>query len=147
MSEFAYRHSGGCACGAVTFRYHCNRPAAELEPRACQCSFCRPRAASYVGGGEGRLEVRVRDRRFLYAHVFGTGTADFMHCGRCNHAVYVSSRIDGREYALVCFDALDLDVEAAGPQPMDFDDESLDERLARRAKTWIPDLEVLEYDS
>ena len=122
MSEYAYQHSGGCACGAVTVR--CNRSAAELAPRACQCSFCRPRAASYVGG-EGRLEVRVRDKRYLYAHVFGTGTADFMHCGRCNHAVYVTSRVEGREYALVCFQALGIDAETSAAHAVDFDDESL----------------------
>lgn len=146
MSEYSYQHSGGCACGAVTIRLHCNRSAAELEPRACQCSFCRPRSASYVGDADARLEVRVRDKRYLYAHVFGTGTADFMHCGRCNHAVYVTSRVEGREYALVCFQALDPGAVSGAMRSVDFDDESLEERLARRARTWIPELEVVEYE-
>ena len=143
MTDYRFQHPGGCACGAVTFLFHCNQALEELKPRACQCEFCRPRGASYVSAADGRLEVRVRDLRYLYAHSFGTFTADFMHCGRCNHLVYVTSEIDGQLRGLVLAQALRDEVGAA-PAEADYDEESLEQRLARRAANWIPELVVRE---
>ena len=144
MSDFPHEHSGGCACGWVQYRFSCHIPADDLQPRACQCLFCRPRGTSYISDAGGRLEVRVRDLRYLYAHVFGTGTADFMHCGRCNHLVYVSTEIDGRLYGLVVQESLDVDIDPGRSRAMDFGGESLEQRVARRAETWIPDISVTE---
>ncbi len=145
MSDYQYQHSGGCACGAVSYQLHCNLALADLAPRACQCEFCRPRGARYISVPDGCLEVRVQDRRFLYAHAFGTFTADFMHCARCNDLVYVSCEIEGRALALAVQQSLHGEVFAAAA-PADYDDESLDERLARRADNWIPELVVQEQE-
>ncbi len=143
MTDYRFQHPGGCACGAVTYLLHCNQDLDELTPRACQCEFCLPREARYVSVADGRLEVRVRDRRYLYAHAFGTFTADFMHCGRCNHLVYVTSEIDGHLRGLVLEQSLRDDITAP-PAEADYDEESLEQRLARRAANWIPELVVLE---
>ena len=145
MTEHAYQHSGGCACGAVTFTYHSDQPMAALCARACQCEFCLPRGNSYLSFPGDRLEVRVRDSRFLYAHVFATATAEFMHCGLCNHLVYVRSEIDGRDYGLVVAQALSEWQGAAQEQPVDHGNESAGDRLARRAANWIADFVVEEY--
>ena len=144
MSEFPHEHTGSCSCGSVSYRYSCHSAAADLHPRACQCLFCRPRGASYISDPGGRLEVRVRDLRYLYSHVFGTATADFMHCGRCNHLVYVSTEIDGRLYGLVVQDSLDADIDPGRSRAVEFSTESLEERMARRAKTWIADVRIIE---
>lgn len=145
VSEYDYHHGGGCRCGLVRYTFHCNLPADALEARACQCLFCRPRGAIYLGASDGKLEVEVSDKRYLYAHVFATGTADFMHCARCNQLVYVVSIIDGQRYALVERESLEFATAPGTAVPMDFDGESLEQRLARRARTWIPELEVTEH--
>ena len=147
MTEHRYSHEGSCRCGSLRIHFHCDSALEALRARSCQCEFCLPRGASYVSDTTGRLEVRVRDRRLLYAHVFGTGTADFMHCARCNHLVFVRSRIDGRNYALVVVQALNAGAELAGTGPVDYHCESLPQRLSRRAASWIPDLEVVEDDA
>lgn len=144
MSEFPHEHTGSCACGSVQYRFRCHVAVDELQPRACQCLFCRPRGASYISDPGGQLEVRVRDLRYLYAHVFGTATADFMHCGRCNHLVYVSTEIDGRLYGLVVQESLDADIDPGRSRAMEFGGESLEERVARRAETWIPEVSIVE---
>lgn len=144
MSEFPHIHTGRCDCGAVRYRFHSQLAENDLSPRACQCQFCRPRAASYLSDPRGRLEIEVRDKRYLYAHVFGTATADFVHCGRCNHLVYVSCEIDGRTYGLVVQSSLDAEIDPGRGRAANFADESLPERLARRAETWIPDVQVRE---
>lgn len=144
MSEYRYRHEGSCRCGALRIGYECDLPLDELALRACQCHFCLPRGATYLSAPSGRLEVRLRDRRFLYAHVFGTGTAEFMHCAFCNHLVFVRSQIDGKTYGLVVAGAL-VDPSVAGaPRAVAYGSESLAERLARRAAHWIPDVEIIE---
>ena len=125
MSDYAFQHAGGCRCGAVRYQLHCQLDLDELALRACQCEFCLPRGWSYLSAPCGRLEVRVRDRRYLYAHVFGTGTADFMHCGLCNHLVFVRSEIEGRLYGLVLAQALDSEVAVADSQAMDYAGETL----------------------
>jgi hypothetical protein len=128
----------------VTYRFHCHLSADELQPRTCQCLFCRPRGASYISDPAGRLEVHVKDLRYVYAHVFGTATADFMHCGRCNHLVYVSSEIEGQLYGLVVQQSLDVDIDPGRGRAMNFSAESLATRLERRAESWIPEVVVLE---
>lgn len=142
MSEFPHVHTGRCDCGAVRYRFHSHLAESDLHPRACQCLFCRPRAASYLSDPRGRLEIQVLDERYLYSHVFGTATADFVHCGRCNHLVYVSCEIDGHTYGLVVQESLDLEIDPGRARAVDFSDESLSERLARRAETWIPEVLV-----
>lgn len=143
MSDFRYQHPGACSCGAVNYLLHCDLDLDELAPRACQCEFCLPGGASYVSVPAGRLEVRVRDRRYLYAHVFGTFTADFMHCGLCNDLVYVSTEIDGRTLGLVVQQTMQGDIDAA-PSLADYEGETLENRLARRADNWIPELVLRE---
>jgi hypothetical protein len=127
----------------VRFTFHSSQQLAALVARECQCEYCRPRQASYVSDKRGMLRVEVRDTRYLYSHRFGTRSADFVHCARCNALVYVKSLVEGREYALVVANRL-TDFPALTPaQPVDFDAESLAVRLQRRAETWIPVLEVV----
>jgi hypothetical protein len=147
VSEYRYRHEGGCGCGALRIGYLCDLSLEELTLRACQCHFCLPRGASYLSAPSGRLEVRLRERGFLYAHVFGTGTAEFMHCAFCNHLVFVRSHIQGNTYGLVLAQALDDSAAASAPRAVSYADESLAERLARRAAHWIPELEIIEDEN
>ena len=126
------------------FRYHCDQAKQALSPRACQCAFCLPRGASYLSDPSARLEVQLEDRRLLYAHLFGTGTAEFMHCGRCNELVYVRCEIEGRDYGLVVAAALADPPAAATTQAAEYGAETLEERLARRAARWIPEVEIIE---
>lgn len=140
MSQFDFHHEGGCDCGAVRFVYHCRHALADLTARRCQCEFCLPRQAAYLGEAATELDIHLRDIRYLYAHRFGTGTADFMHCAVCNTEVYVCSDIDSQRYALVSARALDGYGELQQFVDTDFDGEQLTQRLQRRAERWIPSL-------
>ena len=144
MTEYTHSYRGGCQCGAVRMVYRCHDALSAQVARSCQCEFCLPRSASYLSDAKGELEVQVKDPRYLYAHRFGTNTADFIHCVVCNTEVYVTSDIDGRRYGLVRSAALD-DCEA----PCECDEishggESLGQRLLRRAQSWIPDVRLVQ---
>ena len=137
-----HEHQGSCGCGAVTFTYRCEQPLASLNVRACQCEYCKPRRQTYLSDPAGSLRVVVKDSRYLYAHRFGTGTADFMHCAVCNHQVFVTCDVDGHTYALVSAPALSEYKQLSGSDPVDYDGESVDERLQRRSERWIGDFIV-----
>jgi hypothetical protein len=143
MVEKRHCHPGSCDCGAIQFEYYCSRPLTELSARACQCDFCRPLANTYLSEPDGLLRVKLRDMRYLYAHCFGTRSADFQHCAICNALVYVTSEIDGHVYALVVARALKESPPDSDAQAVDYAAETLEQRLQRRAQRWISNLEVV----
>lgn len=142
MTELSYQYRGQCACGGVKIVYHCAEELSRQTARSCQCEFCVPQAALYLSTPGAKLEVSVRDRRWLYAHRFGTASADFMHCARCNTLTHVQSRIDGDVYALVCANILDAECSPEAVELVSYEGETLEERLRRRARRWIPEIEV-----
>jgi len=89
------------------------------------------------------LRVMPADSRYLYNHVHGSCSADFVHCGRCNSLVFVRSTIEGCDYAVVEAGVLDDAVAIEHIESVDYASETLPQRLRRRADHWIPVLEVI----
>ena len=114
-----------------------------MSARACGCSFCRPRRATYTSHPEARLEALIADENRLSRYRFGTATAEFYVCRECGVLPFATSEIDGRLYAVVnvlTFDeagSMDFDISST-----DFDGETREERLRRRARNWIADISV-----
>jgi len=144
VNDDSFEHPGRCECGAVSVSYRCAQPLEKLTARACQCDYCRPRALAYLSEPSASLRVTLRDQRYLYAHSFGTHTADFYHCAVCNTPVFVKSYIDGRDYTLAVANALDGFAELGGQVETQLDEETLAERLQRRSATWIGGFEMVE---
>ncbi len=67
---------------------------------------------------------------------FGTKTADFLFCSFCGVSIAAISRIGGKDYAVVNVNTFSEPVTLAQSRS-DFDGESADDRLARRAQRWI----------
>jgi hypothetical protein len=134
---------GGCHCGIIRYRLSWPSEDKVIGARACGCSFCRPRRATYTSHPEARLEAVIADETLLSRYRFGTLTADFFVCRRCGGMTFAVSEIDGRDYAVVnvfTFDraeAMDFDVSST-----DFDGETVENRLQRRARNWIPNVAV-----
>jgi hypothetical protein len=86
--------------------------------------------------------VRVRDSARVSRYAFGTKTAEFHVCVDCGVVPLVTSLIDRRVYAVVSVNAFD-DVEASRLRrtPASFDGESEGDRLARRQRNWIGQVE------
>jgi hypothetical protein len=73
--------------------------------------------------------------------VFGTKTAEFHVCTTCGAVPVVTSRIDGRLYAVVSVNAFE-NVEPALLRrvPATFEGENEQARLSRRERNWIADV-------
>jgi hypothetical protein len=74
---------------------------------------------------------------------FATNTADFFVCRRCGVVPFVTSEIEGELFAVVnvnTFDAVDPTVFESSVT--NFDGELREDRLARRARTWIRNVTI-----
>ena len=84
--------------------------------------------------------VRRPERVTPYA--FGTKTAEFHVCQDCGIVPVVTSRIAGHLYAVVSVNAFDnVDAVLLRRIPASFDGESEGDRLARRQRNWIGNVE------
>lgn len=71
-------------------------------------------------------------------------TARFHICARCGIVPVVTSELDGRLYAVVSVNAFEgVDPALIRKSPVTFEGEPLEDRLARRRRRWIPDVEFV----
>ena len=64
-------------------------------------------------------------------------------CARCGAVPIVTSEIDSHTYAVVNVNVLEnVDPAWLRHAPADFESESVESRLARRKRNWIPDVRV-----
>jgi hypothetical protein len=130
MSEY----TGGCHCGALQVGYRTALLPSAWEIRACQCSFCQTHSAVTTSDPSGEL-VLSGNEPLLQRYRFGTGITEFWICSRCG--VYVAATMDGLGV---------LNVRCLRPFPgglrepisMQYDQESVASKRARRAARWTP---------
>ena len=86
--------------------------------------------------------MSVKDRVHVSTYAFGTKIAEFHVCTACGVVPVVTSRIDGRLYAVVSVNAFE-NVERAllRPAPATFEGENEETRLSRRKRNWIADVQ------
>ena len=132
---------GKCHCGNVSFALTWRPDPTEIQARACSCSFCTKHGGVWTSNPGGALKVVVKDPSLVFKYAFGTRTAEFHICVRCGIVPVVTSRIDGRLYAVVSVNAFeDVDPSLLRRAPANFDGEGEGSRLARRERNWIADV-------
>jgi hypothetical protein len=137
--------NGKCHCGNIELELLWNDEATALPARACQCSFCVKHGAVWTSGASAELIVRIRDQTQVSKYRFGTATARFLVCGNCGMVPVALCEIDGRLQAVVNINTLENVTPAALQRTAThFDAESVESRLARRKRTWIPKVHVME---
>ena len=137
------RISGSCHCGNITFSLDWRPEPAEIPARACSCSFCLKHGGLWTSCPTGSIRITIRQPALVSRYSFGTRTAEFHVCSSCGVVPVVTSRIDGRLYAVVSVNAFqDVDPALLKRAAARYDDESESARLARRKLNWIADVEV-----
>jgi hypothetical protein len=132
---------GRCHCGNIAYTLSWEPDPAEIPARACACSFCTRHGAVWTSNPAGTLDVRVGDAAQITRYSFGTKTAEFHICAICGIVPVVTSRIDGRVYAVVNVNTFtDVPATLLRHGSISFDDESEEARLARRTRHWIGDV-------
>jgi hypothetical protein len=133
---------GKCHCGNIAFSLAWEPDPKEIPARACGCSFCTKHGGVWTSNPRGVLRVTLRDAADRRRYEFGTRTAEFHVCSSCGIVPVVTSRIDGHLYAVVNVNTFEgIEPSLLRRSPASFDGEGTGERLARRKRNWIADVE------
>lgn len=132
------RPAGHCHCGAIQVDLELSKAPEALRLRACQCGFCRPRGVHTIADPDGRAIVRASHPEALNRYRFGLRLADYLLCASCG--TYVAAvQPDDPPIAVVNVGGLGVpEFEGREPEPVDYANETRDERLARRRSYWMP---------
>jgi hypothetical protein len=140
MSHRSGRHTyaGACHCRNLEVRLESDKTPPELGVRTDSCSFCRKHHGVYTSDPSGELHIGFRDESLVQRYRFGTKTADFLICRVCG--VFVAACMAEPALAVLNVNVLDArDAFLERPiQVADLDNETLEQRLARRRARWTP---------
>ena len=132
-------HRGGCHCGNIRLAVRLTKPPRETALRACGCSFCRAHATRTVADIDGSAEITAGDWSQVEYYRFGSRTADYILCRRCG--IYIGAVCDTASGTRAVININSLEDRAAftmAPESSNYDGETTDARLARRAERWMP---------
>ncbi|HEY6006553.1 MAG TPA: hypothetical protein VIV57_26980 [Anaeromyxobacter sp.] len=133
------RYAGRCHCGNLSVTFDASQNAGRLPLRKCGCTFCRRHGATRVTDPAGSLEVRIADAELISRYRFGLETSELLICRRCGVHVAAVCVIDGATYASLNCNVLDERAAFTQPAlPVDYDEENVADRLARRRRAWTP---------
>jgi hypothetical protein len=139
---------GSCHCRNISFALDWEPDPTRIPARACTCSFCRKHGGVWTSNPSASLRVQVKDASSVSKYAFGTSTAAFHICSRCGVVPVVTSKIEGRLYAVVSVNAFENVepslIEAAAAS---FEEETEASRLARRKRGWIGNVQYVEGGS
>ena len=132
-------HAGGCHCGNIHVRLQLSMPPENHPVRTCACSFCRNHNPRMISDPAGLLEVSADDPSLVGLYRFGTRTADFLICRQCGVFIAAVSDSETAPRAVVNVNCLDDRARFTAPATMhDFQGETPEVRLSRRAANWMP---------
>jgi hypothetical protein len=134
----ALRYTGSCHCGAIRATLHASRPAAELEVRACQCSFCTRHGAKTVSDPAGRARFEI-DGAVLSWYLFETRTGMSLICNRCGTYAGVIIEDGNNMWSVLNARGLAVpELKDRTAEPRVYDGETPEQRTARRKAMWTP---------
>jgi hypothetical protein len=133
-----HTYQGSCHCGAIRARLTSSKPAAELHARACQCGFCTRHGAMTVSDPAGHAVFEV-DRTALTQYQFETRTGTSLLCARCGMYAGVILEDGGKVWSAINVRGLAVaEFKGREPEPVVYEGETPDQRIARRKQKWTP---------
>jgi hypothetical protein len=130
--------TGSCHCGAIRATLFATKPAAELEVRACQCTFCSRHGAKTTSDPNGRCRFEI-DGAALSWYRFETRTGMTLICNRCG--AYAGGMIEDGDkvWSVLNVRALAIpELRNLTPVPRVYEGETVEQRIARRKAMWTP---------
>ena len=134
---------GHCHCGNIRFELVWPESPAEIPVRECGCTYCQMHKGAWTSHPHAKVSLQVADHSLLSEYRFGTRTADFYVCSVCGVVPIVVSEIDESLYAVVNVNTFeDSPAFSFSHSNTDFDGEGTDDRLDRRKRNWIPEVDL-----
>jgi hypothetical protein len=132
---------GSCHCGHIRVEYSTCQEAATINPRACDCSFCRKHGAAYVSDPAGRLRLIIIDPDVVHSYRQGSEAARFQLCRECGVLVAVTFEHEGRVHGAVNAACLDGSAMLGATVSVSPQSLSADAKVARWLQAWVPDVQ------
>lgn len=140
--------TGACHCRNISFTLDWQPEPKAIPARACSCSFCVKHGGVWTSCPTGSLAVRFEDPARVSTYAFGTKTAEFHVCSTCGVVPVVTSSVGGRMVAVVSVNAFEnVDPALLQRATVSFDGEGEGDRLARRQRNWIGQVEFSAADA
>lgn len=130
--------NGSCHCGSVRVAFMPSLSPEDLAVRACQCGFCRRHGARTVSDPNGSVHLTAAPGAYR-RYRFGRRAVDALLCRECG--IYLGSFIEVETGLIGTINVAGVDLEGlAGraAESISYDDETDEERLARRKARWTP---------
>jgi hypothetical protein len=138
MDHDTFALSGTCHCGAIRGTLYATRPAAALQARACQCSFCTRHGAMTISDPAGRAVIDIT-RAALAPYQFGTRTGTSLICARCGMYAGVIIEDGGKVWSALNARGLAIpEFKDRQAEPVVYEGETAEQRMARRKAKWTP---------
>ncbi|MEM9254435.1 MAG: hypothetical protein AAGA91_03250 [Pseudomonadota bacterium] len=125
---------GACSCKNFEVRWH--TVDFSISPRACQCDYCISKGLAYVSKSGTSVEVIVHDQRGHALVRHGSGRATFHECDYCGDTVLVTVNIDDDLYGALNANCLVNPHGFAAARPMQFEYQTLEQKLSRWQQNW-----------
>jgi hypothetical protein len=133
-----HRFQGQCHCGAIRATLEATKPASELQVRACQCGFCTRHGAMTLSDPAGRATFEIT-RAGLNRYRFATRTGTSLLCARCGMYAGVVLEDEGKVWSAINVRGLAVpEFKDRTPEPVVYEGESAQARIARRKQKWTP---------
>jgi len=130
--------TGTCHCGVIRGTLHTSTPVAELQVRACQCSFCTRHGAMTASDPAGQASFEIH-RPGLAQYRFGTLTGTSLICARCGIYAGVILEQGGKAWSVLNVRGLAIaELRGRQAEPVAYDGETPEARIARRKARWTP---------
>lgn len=133
-----HTYAGQCHCGAIRATLEATKPAAELQARACQCSFCTRHGAMTVSDPAGRATFEIA-RAALNRYQFETRTGTSLLCARCGMYAGVVLEDEGKVWSAINVRGLAVpEFKDRVAERVVYEGENPQARVARRKQKWTP---------
>lgn len=98
--------AGSCRCGAVRVTVVADEESRLIQPRICDCDYCKRNPSSVISHPSMVIEImsRLKD---LKIESNGDALASFYRCPGCNSLIVVACEISGKLRGAVNADILD----------------------------------------
>ena len=122
-----------CQCG--NFELNWDTTQTPLIARQCSCDYCVSSKAEFMSDPNSTVTYFFKDESQHKMIKHGHGTAVFHECKQCG-VVIVTSNIDNHTYCVINAKTLQLKGYQLDIKLKHYDEETVDERLARRKENW-----------
>jgi len=132
-------YDASCACGNITVHFTTAIAPESWHVRTCGCAFCSQRPGHiHWSDPNGSVKFEISKPEKVDRRRHGTRTAEFIICAECDGYMGAVMESEEGHFAVLNIGHLTDDLALPERNPIVWQDEELETRLARRHKTWTP---------